>query len=204
MDAGTAERAFEPFFTTKGGDSAAGLGLPVVRRFATQAGGNAWLRSEPGKGTTVTVVLPAADGSASPAIYQGAMESAGTLLVVDDEPAIRSVAHRVLTTAGYQVVMASNGDEAVRLLRDPDLSLDMVLTDIVMPGMTGAAFTAQVRALRPGLPILFMSGYDRPDIAAGGIDPFAPIISKPFSRPALLAKVSQILTADAGLPRGET
>jgi PAS domain S-box-containing protein len=205
MDADTARRAFEPFFTTKGGDSAAGLGLPVVRRFAITAGGNAWLRSEPGKGTTVTVVLPAAAGSASPAMDQGqAMESVGSLLVVDDEPAIRSVAHRVLTTAGYQVVMASNGDEAVRLLRDPDLSLDMVLTDIVMPGMTGAAFTAQVRALRPGLPILFMSGYDRPDIAAGGIDPFAPIISKPFSRPALLAKVSQILTAGAGLPRGET
>jgi two-component system cell cycle sensor histidine kinase/response regulator CckA len=205
MDADTAGRAFEPFFTTKGGDSAAGLGLPVVRRFAIQAGGNAWLRSEPGKGTTVTVVLPAAAGSASPAIYQGrAMESAGTLLVVDDEPAIRGVAHRVLTSAGYQVVMASNGDEAVRLLRDPDLALDLVLTDIVMPGMTGAAFTVQVRALRPGLPILFMSGYDRADIAAGGIDPFAPIISKPFSRPALLAKVSQMLTAGAGLSRGET
>jgi two-component system, cell cycle sensor histidine kinase and response regulator CckA len=151
------------------------------------------------------VVLPAAAGSASPAIDQGrAVESAGTLLVVDDEAAIRSVAHRVLTTAGYQVVMASNGDEAVRLLRDPDLALDMVLTDIVMPGMTGAAFTAQVRALRPGLPILFMSGYDRPDIAAGGIDPFAPIISKPFSRPALLAKVSQMLTAGAGPSRGKT
>src|SRR3984957_4070189 len=205
MDADTAGRAFEPFFTTKVGGSAAGLGLAVVRRFAITAGGNAWLRSQPGKGTTVTVVLPAAAGSASPAMYQGqAMESAGTLLVVDDEPAIRSVAHRVLTTAGYQVVMASNGDEAVRLLRDPDLVLDMVLTDIVMPGMTGAAFTAQVRALRPDLPILFMSGYERPDIAADGIDPFAPIISKPFSRPALLAKVSQMLTAGAGLSRGET
>jgi hypothetical protein len=204
MDADSAGRAFEPFFTTKGGDSAAGLGLPVVRRFAVTAGGNAWLRSEPGKGTTVTVVLPAA-GSASPARYQGqAMESAGTLLVVDDEPAIRSVAHRVLITAGYQVVMASNGDEAVRLLGDPDLALDMILTDIVMPGMTGAAFTAQVRALRPGLPILFMSGYERPDIAAGGIDPFAPIISKPFSRPALLARVSQMLSAGAGRSRGET
>ena len=200
MDADTAGRAFEPFFTTKDGDAAAGLGLPVVRRFATQAGGNAWLRSEPGKGTTVTVVLPAADGSASPAIYQGPpRESAGRLLVVDDEPAIRSVAHRVLTAAGYQVLTASNGDEAVRLLGDPDLSLDMVLTDIVMPGMTGAAFAAQARAMRPGLPILFMSGYDRPDIAqAGGIDPFAPIISKPFSRPVLLAKVAQMLTARAG------
>jgi PAS domain S-box-containing protein len=203
MDAGTAGRAFESFFTTKGGDSAAGLGLPVVRRFAIQAGGDAWLRSEPGKGTTVTVVLPAAAGSASPAIRQGAMESAGTVLVVDDEVAIRSVAHRVLTTAGYQVVTASNGDEAVRLLGDPDLALDMILTDIVMPGMTGGAFAAQAHAMRPGLPILFMSGYDRPDVtAAGGIDPFAQIIGKPFSRPALLAKVSQILAAGARADKG--
>ena len=204
MDAGNAGRAFEPFFTTKGGDSAAGLGLPVVRRFAIQAGGNAWLRSEPGKGTTVTVVLPAAAGSESPAIYQvPAMESARTVLVVDDEPAIRNVSHRVLTTAGYQVVTASNGDEAVRLLGDPDLTLDMILTDIVMPGMTGAAFAAQARAMRPGLPILFMSGYDRPDVTgAGGIDQFAQIISKPFSRPALLAKVSQMLTVGAGAGKG--
>ncbi len=200
MDAGTAQRAFEPFFTTKGGDSAAGLGLPVVRRFAAQAGGNAWLRSEPDKGTTVTVVLPAAAWSDSPAIYQvPAMEPARTLLVVDDEPAIRSVSHRVLTAAGYQVTTAANGDEAVRLLADPDLTVDMVLTDIVMPGMTGAAFAAQAHSMRPDLPILFMSGYDQPHIAeAGVIDPFAQIISKPFSRPALLAKVSQMLMAGAG------
>ena len=205
MDAGTGERAFEPFFTTKGGDSAAGLGLSVVRRFATQAGGHAWLRSEPGQGTTVTVVLPAAAGSDSPAIYQArAMESAGMVLVVDDEPAIRSVAHRVLTTAGYQVVTAANGDEAVRLLRDPELKVDMVLTDIVMPGMSGAAFAAQARAMRPGLPMLFMSGYEQQDVvgAASGIDSFEQIISKPFSRPALLAKVTQMLAADAGISKG--
>jgi two-component system, cell cycle sensor histidine kinase and response regulator CckA len=204
MGAGTAERAFEPFFTTKGGDSAAGLGLSVVRRFATQAGGNAWLRSEPGQGTTVTVVLPAAAGSDSPAIYQvRGMESAGMVLVVDDEPAIRSVAHRVLTTAGYQVATAANGDEAVRLLGDPELIVDMILTDIVMPGMTGAAFAAQAKAMRPGLPILYMSGYEQQDVTgAGGIDPFAQILRKPFSRPALLAKVTQMLTAGAGIGKG--
>jgi two-component system, cell cycle sensor histidine kinase and response regulator CckA len=201
MDASTAERAFEPFFTTKGGDSAAGLGLSVVRRFATQAGGNAWLRSEPGQGTTVTVVLPAAAGSVSPAISPvRATESAGMVLVVDDEPAIRSVAHRVLTTAGYQVVTAANGDEAVRLLGNRELAVDMILTDMVMPGMTGAAFAAQAKAMRPGLPILYMSGYEPQDVA-GGVedDPLAQIISKPFSRPALLAKVTQMLTAGAGV-----
>jgi PAS domain S-box-containing protein len=203
MDAGTAERAFEPFFTTKGGDSAAGLGLPVVRRLATQAGGNAWLRSEPGRGTTVIVALPAAAGSDAPAIYQsGVAESAGTVLVVDDEPAIRQVTHRVLTTAGYRVMTAGSGDEAVRLLGDPDLTFDMVLTDVVMPGMTGAAFAGQAHALRPGLPILFMSGYEQEDLAgASGTDPLTQIIGKPFSRAALLAKVSQMLTVDAGTGR---
>jgi two-component system, cell cycle sensor histidine kinase and response regulator CckA len=203
MDAGIAERAFEPFFTTKGGDSAAGLGLSVVRRLATQAGGNAWLRSEPGQGTTVTVVLPAAAGSNSPIYQVRVPESAGLVLVVDDEPAIRSVAHRVLTTAGYQVVTAANGDEAVRLLEDPELIVDLVLTDMVMPGMTGTAFAAQAKAMRPGLPILFMSGYDQHDIAgAGAIDPSAQIISKPFTRAALLAKVTGLLTVDAGISEG--
>jgi two-component system, cell cycle sensor histidine kinase and response regulator CckA len=203
MDRDTAERAFEPFYTTKGPDSAAGLGLSVVRRFATQAGGNAWLRSEPGHGTTVTVVLPAAAGSVTPAMQPvRAMESARLVLVVDDEPAIRSVAHRVLTTGGYQVVTAANGDEALRILGNPELTVDMLLTDIVMPGMTGAAFAAQAKAMRPGLPILFMSGYEQDMATAGGIDPLAQIINKPFSRPALLAKVTQMLTADVGVSKG--
>jgi PAS domain S-box-containing protein len=200
MDAGTAERAFEPFFTTKSGDWAAGLGLPVVRRFATQAGGNAWLRSELGEGTTITVVLPAAAGSGSPAAdRQGrALESAATVLVVDDEPAIREVAHRVLTSAGYQVVTAAHGPEAVGLLGNPELAVDMVLTDVVMPGMTGAAFLAQAHAMRPGLPILFMSGYEQQDVAEEGWpDRGAQVISKPFSRGALLAKVAQMLTSNA-------
>ncbi len=126
-------------------------------------------------------------------------ESAGTVLVVDDERAIREVTHRVLTTAGYQVMTAGSGDEAVRLLGDPDLTVDMVLTDVVMPGMTGAAFADRAHALRPGMPILFMSGYEQEDFAgAGGTDPLMQIIGKPFSRLALLAKVSQMLTAGVG------
>jgi len=205
MDADTAERAFEPFFTTKSGDWAAGLGLPVVRRFATQVGGNAWLRSELGKGTTITVVLPAAAGSDSPAADRRgeAMESARTVLVVDDEPAIRDVIHRVLTSADYRVVTAAQGQEAVGLLGNPELAVDMILTDVVMPGMTGAAFAAQAHDLRPGVPILFMSGYEHRDIAGEGWpDPEAQVISKPFSRAALLAKVTQILTAGANAGAG--
>jgi len=148
------------------------------------------------------VVLPAAAGSDSPVIYHvPAMEFAGTVLVVDDESAIRDVIHRVLTTAGYRVVTAAHGGEAIRLLGDPELTIDMVLTDIVMPGMTGATFAEQAHALFPGLPILFMSGYEQDSARAAGLDPSAQIISKPFSRPTLLAKVTQLLPAKAGPDR---
>jgi PAS domain S-box-containing protein len=200
MDAATAERAFEPFFTTKGGDRAPGLGLPAVHRFAAQAGGKAWLRSELGRGTTVTVVLPAAAGSGSPRAARAARPSElSQVLVIDDEAAIRDVAHRVLTSAGYQVMTAANGSEALGLLRDGKVVADLVLTDVVMPGMTGPAFAAQARAMFPGLPVLFMSGYEQLEATAKGWpEPEAQVISKPFSRAALLARVTQALTADTG------
>jgi len=205
MDAATAERAFEPFFTTKGGDQAAGLGLAVVRKFAARAGGRAWLRSAPGGGTTVTMLLPAAassdsgtDGAAAepPA---AAAERASTVLVVDDEAAIRDVAHRVLTQAGYSVVTAPSPAEALGLLQNAGMPADLLLTDVVMPGMTGGAFAAAARAARPGLRVLFMSGYEQPvglpDSSPGSA---AQVLDKPFSRAALLAKVSELLTAGPG------
>jgi PAS domain S-box-containing protein len=202
MDAATAERAFDPFFTTKSGDRAAGLGLPAVHRFAAQVGGKAWLRSELGRGTTITVVLPAAPGSGSPGAAQaGRASELSQVLVVDDEAAIREVAHRVLTSAGYQVMTAANGSEALGLLRDGKIAADLVLTDVVMPGMTGPAFAAQARAMHPGLPVLFMSGYEQQEANAGDWpDPGAQVIGKPFSRAALLARVTQMLAtaADAG------
>jgi PAS domain S-box-containing protein len=205
MDAATAERAFEPFFTTKSGDRAPGLGLPAVHRFAAQAGGKAWLRSELGRGTTVTVVLPAAAGSGSSRAARAVRPSElGQVLVIDDEAAIRDVAHRVLTSAGYQVMTAANGSEALGLLRDGKVAVDLVLTDVVMPGMTGPAFAAQARAMFPGLPVLFMSGYEQLEATAEDWPgPEAQVIGKPFSRAALLARVTQALTADAGAGASE-
>jgi PAS domain S-box-containing protein len=199
MDAATAERAFEPFFTTKSGDRAPGLGLPAVHRFAAQAGGKAWLRSELGRGTTVTLVLPAAAGSGSPRARAVRPSELSQVLVIDDEAAIREVAHRVLTSAGYRVVTAATGSEALGLLRDGKVVADLVLTDVVMPGMTGPAFAAQARAIFPGLRVLFMSGYEQLEATAEdwpGSE--AQVISKPFSRAALLARVTQALTADTG------
>ena len=200
MDSVTAERAFEPFFTTKSGDQAAGLGLSVIHRFAARAGGRAWLRSAPGQGTTVTVMLPAAPGSgAGPAAaHRGAvMEHAGAVLVVDDEGAIRDVAHRVLTSAGYRVMTAANGQEALDILENLGTPADVLLTDVVMPGMTGKDFAARVKKLRPAIRVLFMSGYERPgDGADDWPEPETAVIDKPFSRAALLARVTQVLTED--------
>jgi PAS domain S-box-containing protein len=205
MDATTAERAFEPFFTTKPADQAAGLGLPAVRRIAAQAGGDAWLRSEPGQGTTVTIVLSAVSSAAAgpagaPGARPGAAIEHGTILVVDDEPAIRDVAHRVLTSAGYRVTTAGSGQEAIALLSDAALPVELVLTDVVMPGLTGEAFAARARDARPGICILFMSGYERRGSTAAGSwpHPARDVIAKPFSRAALLARVSQALAASGG------
>ena len=200
MDALTAEQAFEPFFTTKGGDEAAGLGLAAVHRFATQAGGKAWLRSEPGHGTTVTVMMPAAaQASAAPDGHQGwAAEHTATVLVVDDDAAIRNVTHRVLASAGYRVLTAADGQEALGFLGDAERTVGLVLTDIVMPGMTGEAFATQAHALRPGLPVLFMSGYERHGAAEGWPGPETQVIAKPFTRAALLARVTQALADSAG------
>lgn len=205
MDTVTAERAFEPFFTTKSEDQGAGLGLSVVHRFAARAGGRAWLRSAPGQGTTVTVLLPAAPGSgAGPAAAHpgAAIEHAGTVLVVDDEAGIRDVAHRVLTSAGYRVMTAANGQEALDLLENPGAPADVLLTDVIMPGMTGEYFAARVRELRPGIRVLFMSGYERPgDGADGWPEARTTVIDKPFTRAALLARVTQVLAEDVAADR---
>lgn len=204
MDANTAERAFEPFFTTRGGGQAAGLGLSAVGRFAMRAGGRAWLRSEPGSGTIVTLLLPdGADGRSGLAAERPATaaEHASTVLVVDDESAIREVTHRVLTRAGYLVVTAAGPAEALGVLRDPGVHVDLLLTDVVMPGMTIDAFAAQARASRPGLRVLLMSGYDQPAaLADGGSGSGTQVLAKSFSRAALLARVSQELTAHPAVP----
>ena len=207
MDAMTAEHAFEPFFTTKSGDQAAGLGLAAVGRIAAQGGGKAWLQSAPGQGTTVTIMLPAAEGAAAgpaPAATAPAAESLGAVLVVDDEAAIREVAHRVLTSAGYQVVTAADGPAALRLLAEPHQAADLLLTDVIMPGMTGQAFADQARDLRPGLTVMFMSGYQQESTTASWPQGSTPVIGKPFSRAALLAHVAQALAAPAETPAAAT
>jgi len=118
------------------------------------------------------------------------------VLVVDDEAAIRDVAHRILTQAGYGAVTAAGPPEALVVLANLDAPIDLILTDVVMPGMTAAAFAARARLIRPGIQVLFMSGYEHPGpMPDGWPGPEAQVLDKPFSRATLLAKVSQLLTA---------
>jgi PAS domain S-box-containing protein len=201
MDPVIAQRAFEPFFTTKSGDAAAGLGLSAVSRFAAKTGGRAWLASQSGQGTTITLMLPATPESAAtrPDLHYPSQEtSAGTIIVADDEPAIRDVAHRVLTTAGYRVLTAANGAETLTMLADPAMAADVVLADVVMPGLTAQEFLVRLNELRPDVRVLLMSGYERPDDAAGWPDATTQVITKPFSRAALLMRITQAMTAERG------
>ncbi len=199
MDPVIAERAFEPFFTTKSDDDAAGLGLSAVRRFAARSGGRAWLTSQAGHGTTVTLMVPTAPGSTTtkPLAGTGQERSIGTIVVVDDEPAIRDVAHRVLTSAGYRVVTAANGPDALTLLADPAVAADILLADVVMPGITAQEFLSRAKELRPAIRVLFMSGYERPDEAPGWPEGGIEVIAKPFTRPTLLVRIQQAMAAGA-------
>jgi PAS domain S-box-containing protein len=199
MDPAIAERAFEPFFTTKDQNQSAGLGLTALQGFAGQAGGRAWLQSETGRGTTVTIALPAAPGSGYDVASAGTTQAAsaaraGSVLVIDDNPQIREVVHRVLSSAGYHVTTAASGQDGLALLDDRDVAADLVLTDVVMPGITGNAFAAELQARRPDMKILFMSGYERPpDGSETWPGESLQVIGKPFSRTALLTTVSRLL-----------
>jgi PAS domain S-box-containing protein len=202
MDEATAGRIFEPFFTTKELGKGTGLGLSSVYGIVKQSGGHIWVDSEIGKGTRFTVCLP--EVPAAPEVNERpaappSPAGEGHVLVVEDQPEVRNLACRILRTGGYNVTAAANGDEALRLAESPDLAIDLLLTDIVMPGMTGPELAARLRAGRPGLKVLFMSGYSDADPADGLAGGGRPHLQKPFSPAQLSAKVLEVL----GSPQGE-
>ncbi|MEU8234117.1 PAS domain S-box protein [Actinoplanes sp. NPDC048967] len=194
MPAEVAERAFEPFFTTKPQGAGTGLGLATVYGIATAAGGHVRLYSEPGIGTTVTIVLPAsadamtvpeaAEPDSAPAV-RSAPEA--TILLVEDEEALRVATGRILTRAGYEVLVADGGPAALRIAQQHPAPIHLLLTDVIMPKMMGNEVAARVQALRPGLPVLYMSGYAQPVLTENGtLPPGVLIIEKPFTRRDLL------------------
>jgi two-component system cell cycle sensor histidine kinase/response regulator CckA len=201
MDEATRDRVFEPFFTTKAEGRGTGLGLSTVYGIVQQAGGRIDLHTRPGEGTTFEIFLPRGSGTGQDGEVDAPRASGrrnGTVLVVEDEDPVRNVARRVLQRAGYRVLEARTGEEGVRLCREGAHEIDLVLTDVVMPDMSGWRLAALVRETCPGKPILFTSGYtDHAVLRHGPATLGANFIAKPFSPDALLAKVDELVLGGA-------
>ncbi|MEP6836068.1 MAG: ATP-binding protein [Gemmatimonas sp.] len=198
MDADTRAHAFEPFFTTKSVGLGTGLGLATVYGIVKQSDGYVWIESEVGKGTTVHVCFPRFEGqtrrarptpTASPAI-----NSEQTILLVEDERGVRELAMRVLSRAGYRVLVASDGVEALAIWEDNPAQIDVVVTDVVMPRLGGSDLVTRLRGERADVPVLFMSGYAR-NAALGDApaDRRTRFLQKPFTVPALQHAVSELV-----------
>jgi hypothetical protein len=200
MDDETRRHALEPFFTTKPHHIGTGLGLASVHGIVTQAGGGVQLYSEVGAGTTVGVLLPGTDAQATPVPAPPAEQKVGgheTVLMVEDEAALAEVTRRVLTRNGYTLLSASSGDEAIEVAAQHDGTIDLLLTDVVLPGMSGRDVAEKLAVARPGIRVVFMSGYARPVLASrGALDAGVRLVEKPFSEAVLLTNVRAALDGD--------
>jgi two-component system cell cycle sensor histidine kinase/response regulator CckA len=197
MPPDVAEHVFEPFFTTKADGAGTGLGLATVYGILTQADGQIQIYSGAGTGTTFTITLPATDEVAvpvpEPASYHRTSEGE-TVLVVEDEAALREVTTRILTRNGYHVLTAASGPEALDIARQHQAEIHLLVTDVVMPHMLGKEVAEKMRELKPGIEVLYMSGYARPVLASQGrLDPGVALVEKPFSETALLTAAGQVL-----------
>lgn len=199
MSAAVQGRVFEPFFTTKDVGKGTGLGLSTVYGIVAQNGGHIRVASEPGVGTTFTILLPlipitALDDSA---VSQRTPRGSETILLVHDEPSLRDLAASVLRRQGYWVLEASNGLEALGIAAREPGPIHLLLTDVVMPGMMGAGFARRWSTTRPGACVLFMSGHtNRPESL--GLGPESNVIAKPFTPGELLGRVRALLDRGAG------
>jgi CheY-like chemotaxis protein len=190
MDEATLARAVEPFFSTKGIGQGTGLGLSMVHGLALQLGGKLNISSRPGQGTTIDLLLPATErsGEAQEAPVQtSAQSSSGTAILVDDEELVRASVSDMLTDLGFTVSEASGAAHALQLIEQGEIP-SVLITDHLMPGMTGSELIAAVRARLPELPVLLISGYAESD----GIPAGVPRLSKPFRAADLEAALAQV------------
>jgi len=202
MDEQTQANLFEPFFTTKEQGKGTGLGLATVYGIVKQSGGHIWVCSELERGTTFKVFLPQAEGAAQPAASTrapaGPEQRGGGeyILVVEDEDAVRGLLDEMLTGLGYRVALAANGGEALLLVEEKGRKPDLLITDVVMPQMSGKLLAERLRRRHPDLKTLFMSGYTDDVIARQrALDPGSSFIQKPFNISDLAAKVRALLSA---------
>ena len=200
------KRAFEPFFTTKPDGKGTGLGLAMVFGFVKQSGGHVKIYSEPGDGTTVRIYLPRAVGATvSVGQSRGAPirlpRGSATVLVVEDEASVREIAVAILADLGYRVLQAADGEEGLRVFGSNAASVDLLLSDVVLPGkVRGRELAEQISAIRPAVKVLFMSGYTENSIVHNGrLDDGVHLVSKPFSREQLARKVAEALGASHGI-----
>jgi two-component system, cell cycle sensor histidine kinase and response regulator CckA len=190
-----AARALEPFFTTKPSGQGTGLGLPSVYGIVTQAGGSIELDSTPGEGTCVTVWLPATTDAISPAGDVAPAPPPGRgqrVLVVEDQPAVREVTRRILTDHGYEVMTVEDAEQALLVVFDDRVAPEVLVTDVLMPGLSGAELVERVRARVPSMPVVYVSGFAEEGRTAGGDAPTL-FVEKPFRAADLLTAVADAL-----------
>jgi len=202
MSAETQARLFEPFFTTKAVGKGTGLGLATVYGIVKQSGGDIWVYSEPGRGSCFKVYLPRVDVPADAAeIPDGAgalPQGHETILLVEDEPELRALALEILEMHGYRVLVAAEAVEACRLSDGHAGRIDLLLTDVVMPGKSGRELAALLTARRPELRVIYMSGYTADAIVSHGVlDPEIVFLQKPYSPATLALKVRDVLDTPA-------
>ena len=197
MDQETLSRVFEPFFTTKKKGEGTGLGLSTVYGIVKQSNGHIWVYSEPGNGTTFKVYLPPTEAkpkTQAEIVISPAPSGGEHILVVEDELSVRNLMKMLFSSLGYTVTIAANGDEALRLVEKMGVKPDLVITDVVMPKMSGKELIDRLRKTYPHLKALFMSGYtDNAIVHHGVLDPDTPFIQKPFNIQEIGKKVREVL-----------
>jgi PAS domain S-box-containing protein len=195
MDAETAARIFEPFFSTKG-EHGTGLGLATVHGIVNQIGGTIEVVSELGRGTRIGISFPLSDFAPAPhaSSPEEATGGAETILVVEDEPSVRTIVSVMLSDQGYNVLVAGGGQEALAAVASSPGSIDLVLSDLIMPGMSGRETADRIRELQPGVKVLYMSGYtDDTEIRVGALPSGTGFLQKPFGGQALADSVRSLL-----------
>jgi CheY-like chemotaxis protein len=205
MDEETQTHIFEPFFTTKEKGKGTGLGLATVYGIVKQSGGFVWVYSELGKGTSFKIYLPRVNEARvnEAEVHIGAPKPSAeipagteTVLLTEDEQDVREIAREFLESGGYKVIEAKNGKEAIAIAAEHRGKIDLLVTDMVMPGMTGQELAVQLQREHPGVSVVFMSGYsEHAATEMANADPSVRLMTKPFSRGAILRTVREILQA---------